>query len=152
MPFTKNSDRRIKPAGATLDRKSARRCRNGVFACLIVMAALAAAAPPGQQAPSGNIDKPYLLPEANRLPDVNDQMKMRDQQTKQQNFAAANAERRKQIAEDSARLLKLATDLKAEVDKTTKDMLSLNVIRKADEIERLAHNMKEKMKLTVGGN
>jgi len=26
------------------------------------------------------------------------------------------------------------------------------VIRKADEIERLAHNMKEKMKLTVGGN
>ena len=41
--------------------------------------------------------------------------------------------------------------LKAEVDKTNKDMLSLNVIRKADEIEKLAHNVKEKMKLTVGG-
>jgi ribosomal protein L9 len=116
------------------------------------MAALAAAAPPGQQAPSGNIDKPYLMPEANRLPDVNDQMKMREQQVKKQNYEAANAERRKQLAEDSARLLKLATELKAEVDKTTKDMLSLTVIRKADEIERLAHNMKEKMKLTVGGN
>jgi hypothetical protein len=100
------------------------------------MAALAAAAPPGQQAPSGN----------------NDQMKMREQQVKKQNYEAANAERRKQLAEDSARLLKLATELKAEVDKTTKDMLSLTVIRKADEIERLAHNMKEKMKLTVGGN
>jgi hypothetical protein len=46
----------------------------------------------------------------------------------------------------------MAAELKAEVDKTTKDTLSLNVIRKADEIERLAHNVKEKMKLTVGGS
>ena len=72
--------------------------------------------------------------------------------TAQSNFAAANAERKKQIAVDSARLLKLATDLKAEVDKTDKDTLSLNVIRKADEIEKLAHNVKEKMKLTVVSN
>jgi hypothetical protein len=40
--------------------------------------------------------------------------------------------------------------LKAEVDKTNKDMLSLNVIRKADEIEKLAHNVKEKMRLPAG--
>ena len=65
---------------------------------------------------------------------------------------AANTERKKQIADDSARLLKLATDLKAEVDKTNKDTLSLSVIHKADEIEKLAHNVKEKMKLTVGGS
>jgi hypothetical protein len=63
-------------------------------------------------------------------------------------FTAANAERKKQIADDSTKLLKLATDLKTEVDKTTKDTLSLNVIRKADEIEKLAHDVKEKMKLT----
>jgi hypothetical protein len=49
-------------------------------------------------------------------------------------------------------LLKLATDLKTEVDKTTKDTLSLGVIRKADEIERLAHDVKEKMKLTQKTN
>jgi hypothetical protein len=61
-------------------------------------------------------------------------------------------ERRRQIADDSARLLKLATDLKAEVDKTTKDTLSLGVIRKADEIERLAHDVKEKMKLAQRSN
>jgi hypothetical protein len=70
----------------------------------------------------------------------------------QSSFDAANTERRKQIADDSARLLKLATDLKTEVDKTTKDTLSLNVIRKADEIEKLAHGVKEKMKLTTGAN
>jgi hypothetical protein len=95
---------------------------------------------------------PILLPEANRPLDANQIMEMREQQGKQQNYATANVERRKQISEDSAKLLKLATDLKADVDKTAKDTLSLNVIRKADEIERLAHSVKEKMKLTMGAN
>jgi hypothetical protein len=99
-----------------------------------------------------NPDKSIHDPVLTAAPDANAQMEMRDQQTKQQNFAAANAERRKQIADDSTRLLKLAADLKAEVDKTNKDTLSINVIRKADEIERLAHNVKEKMKLSVGGS
>ena len=40
----------------------------------------------------------------------------------------------------------MALALKAEVDKTTKDTLSLNVIKKADEIEKLAKSVKEKMK------
>jgi hypothetical protein len=69
-----------------------------------------------------------------------------------QDFEKANIERRKQLADDSARLVKLATDLKTEVDKTTKDTLSLSVIRKADEIEKLAHSVKEKMKLTAATN
>ena len=91
-------------------------------------------------------------PAPNRFPDAVQQMQMNEQQAKQQSFEAANAERKKQIAEDSAKLLKLATELKAEVDKTTKDTLSLTVIRKADEIEKLAHGVKEKMKLTIGGS
>jgi len=53
---------------------------------------------------------------------------------------------RRELADESARLLSLAISLKAEVDKTNKDMLSLNVIRKADEIEKLAHSVREKMK------
>jgi hypothetical protein len=84
-------------------------------------------------------------------PDAITQMKMQDRQAKQQNYSQANIERKKQIAEDTAKLLKLAADLNAEVDKTNKDTLSMTVIRKADEIERLAHSVKEKMKLTVGG-
>jgi hypothetical protein len=113
-----------------------------------VAAALAGAA---QSAPSRDPDKPPPIPEANRLPDAGKQSELREPQTKKQNFDAA-AERRKQLAEDSARLLKLANDLKAEVDKTNKDTLSLNVIRKAEEIEKLARNLKEKMKFTVGAN
>jgi len=91
-------------------------------------------------------------PSVTRVPDANTQNDINAQQTQQQSFEAANKERKKQIADDSAKLLKLATDLKAEVDKTNKDTLSLGVIRKADEIEKLAHDVKEKMKLTVGGN
>ena len=120
------------------------------LAYLVVAAALNAAVLQAQAPPPRDPTKPYLLPEANRLPDVNDQMEMREALTKRQNFAAANAERKKQIADDSARLIKLTEELKAEASKTDKDMLSLNVIRMADEIERMAHNIKEKMKLMAG--
>ncbi len=44
------------------------------------------------------------------------------------------------------KLLSLANELKADVDKSSKDTLSLDVVRKADEIEKLAHSVKEKMK------
>jgi len=79
-------------------------------------------------------------------------MEMQERKAKQQNFDAANAERVRQIAQDSAMLLKLATELKAEVDRSTdRQTLSVIVEGKADLIERLAHAVKEKMKLTVGG-
>jgi hypothetical protein len=64
--------------------------------------------------------------------------------------AQAEIERKRQISDESTRLLAMAIALKAEVDKTTKDTLSLNVIRKADEIERLAKTVKEKMKQGSG--
>jgi len=52
--------------------------------------------------------------------------------------------KQQQIADDTAALLKLASSLKAEVDKTTPDTLSVAVIRDADEIEKLAHKMRTK--------
>jgi hypothetical protein len=55
-------------------------------------------------------------------------------------------DRQKQLAADTDKLLALATDLKAQVDKSTKDTLSVDVIKKADEIEKLAHSVKERMK------
>jgi hypothetical protein len=90
--------------------------------------------------------------EASQPQDANAPAATHEQQAKKQNIDTAGVERKRQIADDSARLLKLANDLKSEVDKTSKDTLSLGVIRKADEIERLAHNVKEKMKLTLSSN
>ena len=69
--------------------------------------------------------------------------------SKPQNVSA-ESERKKQISDESTQLLAMAVALKAEVDKTTKDTLSLNVIRKADEIERMAKTVKEKMKQGAG--
>jgi hypothetical protein len=57
-----------------------------------------------------------------------------------------NSDRQKRLVADTEKLLSLATDLKAQVDKSTKDTLSLDVIKKADEIEKLAHSVKERMK------
>jgi len=57
-----------------------------------------------------------------------------------------NIERQKKLVEDTAKLLALANELKVAVDKSNKDTLSLDVVRKADEIEKLAHSVKERMK------
>ncbi len=59
---------------------------------------------------------------------------------------ARNNERQKKLVADTQKLLALATELKENVDKTNKDTMSVDVIRKADEIEKLAHSVKEKMK------
>lgn len=116
-------------------------------ACLAAVAALACAA---QTAP--NPCKPIQPPVLTDPPDASRQTEMREQQTPQKSYAAASEERKKQIGEDSARLLQLAAELKSEVDKTTKDTLSLGVIRKADEIENLARSVREKMKLAAAAN
>jgi hypothetical protein len=47
---------------------------------------------------------------------------------------------------DTAQLLQLVQDLKAEVEKAGSNTLSLAALRKADEIQRLVKNLKEKMK------
>jgi hypothetical protein len=44
----------------------------------------------------------------------------------------------------------MASDLKAEVNKTTKDELSVSVVRKAGEIEQLAHKVRTDPRLTAG--
>jgi hypothetical protein len=59
---------------------------------------------------------------------------------------ARSTERQKRLVADTDKLLALATDLKEQVDKTNKNILSIDVIKKADEIEKLAHSVKERMK------
>jgi hypothetical protein len=56
------------------------------------------------------------------------------------------SEKQRRLVEQTDKLVQLATDLKTQVDKSTKDTLSIQVIKKADEIEKLAHNMKDQMK------
>lgn len=58
----------------------------------------------------------------------------------------ANKERQAKLARDTEQLLKLATELKEYVDKTNENTLSIEVIKKAEEIEKLAHSVRQKMR------
>jgi hypothetical protein len=146
MQFRKNQDYRCEQSGAAPTGQPERRHLRRIAVCLVAIAALAHVAGSGQLSPGA----PPHWGSPGNSPDANAQMEMRQQQAGKQNFDAINAERNKQIADESAKLLKLAADLKAEVDKTNKDTLSLTVIRKAEAIEKLARDVKEKMKLSVG--
>ena len=58
----------------------------------------------------------------------------------------ANEQRQAELKRDTERLLKLSTELKDYVDKSNENVLSLDVIKKADEIEKLAHSVKTRMR------
>ena len=58
----------------------------------------------------------------------------------------ANMKRQEALKNDTDKLYKLATELKESVDKSNANVLSLDVMKKAEEIEKLAHRVKEKMK------
>ena len=63
-----------------------------------------------------------------------------------ENARKANAERQLAIKDDTAKLLQMANELQEYVDKTNENILSLEVVKKAEQIEKLAKSVKEKMK------
>jgi hypothetical protein len=57
-----------------------------------------------------------------------------------------NKERYAKLKKDTDQLLKLATELKESVDKANQNTLSLEVIKKSEQIEKLAKSVRDKMK------
>jgi hypothetical protein len=88
--------------------------------------------PPGNRGIAG----PTLDPDTDTMT-----ARMAEQQAK-----SRNSDRQKRLETDTQKLLALATELKEQVNKTDKNIMSLDVIKKADEIERLAKSVKERMK------
>jgi hypothetical protein len=83
---------------------------------------------------------------AQRLPGEPDiDREMREKMERNQ-IKALNKERQEALKKDTDKLYKLATELKQSVDKTNEHILSVSVINKADEIERLAKEIRKKMK------
>jgi hypothetical protein len=58
----------------------------------------------------------------------------------------ANLARQAALRNDTEKLLKLAGELQEYVNKSNENILSLDVLKKAEEIEKLAHSVKDKMK------
>lgn len=71
---------------------------------------------------------------------------LNQQQMEEQQIKARNTERQKQLVADTQKLVALANELETDVSKSTKDTLSLDVVRKADEIEKLAKTVRDRMK------
>jgi sulfite reductase beta subunit-like hemoprotein len=94
---------------------------------------------------STNMNDQIVVPPSNGPRGVQGQTTMVARQ--QQKLAeTATTERQKQLSDEAAKLLQLATELKAAVDKSNKNEMSLEVIRKADDVEKLAHDLKLKMR------
>lgn len=84
----------------------------------------------------------------NQLPDNQNPSQEDEARSKLEKEMAkkANQERQAALKKDTDKLLKLATELKEYVDKSNENMLSMDVVKKAEEIEKLAHSVKDKMK------
>jgi hypothetical protein len=78
-------------------------------------------------------------------------MDVRDPVEQEKQLRALNAERQKSLVSDTNKLLKLATELNAEVSTTNPDSLSGDQLRKLAEIEKLARSVKDKMSTSVRG-
>ena len=71
-----------------------------------------------------------------------------DRRANTERLKRLSADRQKQLTRDGERLLVLVSDLKAEVDSESSDTMSATEAKKADQIEKLAHSVKDKMKGT----
>lgn len=119
-----------------------------------VLAGAATTAGIGQNTPSmpSRPKVTLLSPDANRPPDANAQMEMRQKTAKKQDFDTVNAMRIKQINDDATKLLILTRDLNEKMSKLGKEPMPPNLVREAEVIEILAHDVQTKMTLTVGAS
>ncbi len=108
-----------------------------LFAALLVGSATPSLAQSGGQVPP-----PIGGIESRRTPDEDAwEIRQRKELAKKMNL-----QRQQDIRKDTEKLLELATELKQSVEKSNENTLSLDVIKKADQIEKLAKTVKDKMK------
>jgi hypothetical protein len=82
-----------------------------------------------------------LLPWANQMSIMSKSDNLRAEQEK-----IRIIERQKRLVEDTEKLLVLTMALKEQVIESDKNILSLDMMKKAEEIEKLAHSVKERIK------
>jgi len=96
----------------------------------------------GQSSHPSTIDSGTVgAPSPPNMRDETDPLERTRQATQARSYAN---DRQKRLKADADKLVELSNDLKAEVDKSTRNDLSLTVIKRAGEIEKLAHEMKDR--------
>jgi len=74
-----------------------------------------------------------------------------DEARHERQLQALNADRQKALVADTVKLLKLTNELNSEVSSGNSDKLTAGQLRKLEQIEKLAHSVKEKMSTSVRG-
>jgi hypothetical protein len=115
----------------------------GAFFVLLLLMVIASGAPAGLS--GGDASLAFAQgrrdPFGDRHPPTPEEIKLQKAQAK-----AQKKEKYEALRKETDQLLALATELKEDVDKTTEDTLSLDVIRKTEQVEKLAKQVREKMR------
>lgn len=114
-----------------------------VFSMGFFLLALATAAPGGQEQ--------FPMRPGQRAPSPNNPFGEQDPAIAAKQMRALNADRQKSLVADTNRLVKLAQELNSEMASDDEDGATPQQLRNAAEIEKLAHNVKQKMSFAVGG-
>ena len=116
--------------------------RNRVAVCLLALALTAPVLPQSS-----------LPPQMPGIPDASESGRRRGttadrtfEDLMKENEKKINKQRQADLKRDTDKLLNLATELKAYVDKSNENVLSLEVLKKCEEIEKLAKSVQNKMK------
>jgi hypothetical protein len=101
-----------------------------------------------QRSPAGTTP---AEPQSQAAPNNNEPNKdaKRDLKTELPSSATPQEMRQAQIEADTKKLYQLSAELRAEVAKTYKESLSLTVLKKAQEVEKLAKSLKAEMNQEV---
>jgi len=115
--------------------------------CLVLLVALRVRAQnlPGQQYPVG----PHSA--GPRATDAMDDTPSSQSVDEEKILRSLNAVRQKSMVADTDRLVRLVNELNAEIARTNPDSLTAAQLRKVAEIEKLAHNVKDKMSTSLRG-
>lgn len=114
--------------------------RNARFFWILVVAGASFAIPAHAQ------QDPTPMPQQQGPPEPAPPIDRSEQQVLRKMEQERNVIRQKDIIADANKLLELAKKLKAEVEKSNKDQLSLSVVDTAGQMEKLAKSVKEKMR------
>jgi hypothetical protein len=131
------------PRSAFSCRLSARPARGAL--CLAAVLALPGGAQNIPQPARGPLQQPI----GQRAGDSIDGLGNGDYSDQQERLRALNRERQKSLVSDTNKLLKLATELDMEIKAQNSDSLTPSQMHKLATIEKLAHNVKDKMSYTI---
>lgn len=110
---------------------------------------LALALPAGAQ--NAPVNRPASIPGLwpAQIPSSSDPSNVHDSVQQAKWLRGLNIERQKSMVSDANKLLKLASELNAEVSSSNQDSLTPAQLRNVAEIEKLAHSVKDKMSTSV---